>query len=498
VLTRRIIPCLDVDAGRVVKGVRFQNLREMGDPLELARRYAREGADELVFLDISATAEGRSATLDLVAAVAREVGVPLTMGGGIRSVDDARAALRAGADKVAVNTAAVERPDLIDELAAAFGSQCVVLAVDARRAGPGWEVVTVAGSRATGIDAVAWCVEGVRRGAGEILLTSIDRDGTRGGYDLDLIRAVAGAVNVPVIASGGAGGIAHLVDALLAGADAVLAASMFHEGQVSIPEVKRELRRAGLPVRSGDVGEDWIDDLHFDAAGLVPVVVEAAGGVRMLAYADRQALARTVETGWAWFYSRSRGRLWQKGETSGNRLRVLAVDVDCDGDAVRYRVEPEGPTCHTGAPSCFYDTVWQADPGSGGSTRQEGDEGGGLPAALSQLLERIDARLDQRPEGSYVVRLAQDPDLALRKVGEEAVEVLVAAAGLLRDRTADPELRRHLVAEAADLLFHTLVLLRVLDIDPDLVGDELRRRQRPPGAANPVRGPAGGTPAGQG
>src|SRR5690606_15228496 len=218
----------------------------------------------------------------------------------------------------------------------------------------------------------AWCVEAARRGAGEILLTSIDRDGTRDGYDLPLIRAVAGAAGVPVIASGGAGRVEHLVEALRAGAAAVLAASVFHDGEISLPEAREALRRAGLPVPSGPTApapagdaaaggaRDWIDNLRYGPDGLVPVVVEAADGVRMLAYADRQALRRTVETGWAWFYSRSRGRHWQKGESSGNRLRVVAVDTDCDGDAVRYRVEPQGPTCHTGQVSCFFDVVWRA------------------------------------------------------------------------------------------------------------------------------------------
>src|SRR5690606_2305023 len=229
--------------------------------------------------------------------------------------------------------------------------------------------------------------------------------------------------------------------------------------------------------------------------GLVPVVVEAADGVRMLAYADREALRRTVATGWAWFFSRSRGRLWQKGESSGNRLRVLAVDVDCDGDAVRYRVAPEGPSCHTGAPSCFFDTVWERGPapgtGSGEAARAEAGAGG-LGAALEELLGRIDARLHRRPAGSYVVRLADDPDLALRKVGEEAVEVLVAAAAA-RGAGDDEARRQDLVHEVADLFFHTLVLLRVLGLDPDEVGRELRRRQRPaPGEQRPGPPPGAG------
>lgn len=259
-LAVRVIPCLDVAGGRVVKGVRFRDLRELGDPAEAAFRYATEGADEIVFLDIGAAPEERGTALDWVRRTAERVFVPLTVGGGVRAVEDARALLGAGADKVGVNTAAAERPELLGELAHRFGSQCVVLSIDARRRGldprgdergegDGWEVVTHGGRRGTGRDAVAWAVEGVERGAGEILLTSIDADGTRGGYDLDLLARVAEAVPVPVIASGGAGEPAHLAAALEAGAAAVLAASIFHEGTYTVAEVKEELARRGFPVR---------------------------------------------------------------------------------------------------------------------------------------------------------------------------------------------------------------------------------------------------------
>ncbi|MBX5442692.1 MAG: imidazole glycerol phosphate synthase subunit HisF [Solirubrobacteraceae bacterium] len=248
---KRVIPCLDVDGGRVVKGTRFLNLRDAGDPVELAAFYDREGADELVFLDITATHHKRETVVDLARRTADEVFVPFTIGGGIRSVADAQAVLDAGADKVSVNSAAVARPDLISEMAPVFGDQCVVLAIDARRRddGAGWEVVVAGGRTRTGRDAVAWAREGVERGAGEILLTSMDRDGTSDGYDLELIRAVSEAVNVPVIASGGAGELSHLADALNAGADAALAASIFHFGTHSIAEAKRALAEAGIPVR---------------------------------------------------------------------------------------------------------------------------------------------------------------------------------------------------------------------------------------------------------
>ena len=248
----RVIPCLDVTDGRVVKGVNFVDLRDAGDPVELAARYDREGADELVFLDITASSDNRRTTIDMVERTAAEVFIPFTVGGGIRSIEDARSMLRAGADKVSVNTSAVQRPDLIDEIAAEFGVQCVVCAVDAKRRidGTGWEVFLHGGRTATGIDVMAWVGEAVRRGAGEILLTSMDRDGTRQGFDLELTRAVCDEVNVPVIASGGVGTLQHLVDGVtVGGASGVLAASIFHFGEHTIAEAKELMIANGVTVR---------------------------------------------------------------------------------------------------------------------------------------------------------------------------------------------------------------------------------------------------------
>ncbi len=252
-LTRRIIPCLDCKDGRVVKGVQFQGLRDAGDPVELARSYEQQGADELVILDVSATPEGRRTAHHTVEAVRAVLSIPLTVGGGVRTVDDARALLEAGADKVSVNTAAVTSPELIDELAARFGVQCTVLALDAARPsdgrGPDFEVVIRSGKERTGRDAGAWAREAVRRGAGEILLTSWDRDGTRSGYDLEILRSVCAAVNVPVIASGGADHAGHMVEAFAVGVDAVLAASIFHDGDTTVAALKHELAAVGVPVR---------------------------------------------------------------------------------------------------------------------------------------------------------------------------------------------------------------------------------------------------------
>jgi imidazole glycerol-phosphate synthase subunit HisF len=248
-LMRRVIPCLDTRDGRVVKGVRFRELRDAGAPVELAARYADQGADEVVLLDVSATPEGRGNALATVRAVRRVLSIPLTVGGGVRNVDDAERLLSAGADKVGVNSAAVERPELLTELAERFGRQCVTLAVDALGGGSDWEVVTRSGTTRTGRRVLDWIRAGCAHGAGEILLTSIDRDGTRAGYDLELIAAVADGVAVPVVASGGGATVAHLTAALSAGADAVLAASMFHEGEFTVADVKRELAHAGVAVR---------------------------------------------------------------------------------------------------------------------------------------------------------------------------------------------------------------------------------------------------------
>ena len=256
-LMRRVIVCLDVQDGRVVKGVQFRGLRDVGDPVELAMRYEREGADEMVFLDISATAEARATMLDVARNTAERLFIPLTIGGGVRSVDDVARALRAGADKVALNSAAVKRPPVLTEAAERFGGQCVVASIDAKRGDDGlWRVWTSGGREATGRDAVEWATECVARGAGEILLTSIGQDGSRTGYDLDITRAVAGAVTVPVIASGGAGTGAHLVDAVRVGhADAVLVAGILHDGVTTVGALKDAMRRAGLGVRAVDVNE---------------------------------------------------------------------------------------------------------------------------------------------------------------------------------------------------------------------------------------------------
>ncbi|MBX2808071.1 MAG: imidazole glycerol phosphate synthase subunit HisF [Cellvibrionaceae bacterium] len=254
-LAKRIIPCLDVDAGRVVKGVQFEAIRDAGDPVEVAKRYNQEGADEITFLDITATHEGRDTTAHTVEKIAKEVFIPLTVGGGIRKLDDVRTLLNAGADKVGINSAAVFEPTFVQQASARFGAQCIVVAIDARQVNaegeaPRWELFTHGGRRATGLDAVAWAKKMADYGAGEILLTSMDCDGTKNGFDLGLTRAVSEAVAVPVIASGGVGNLQHLVDGVVeGGADAVLAASIFHFGQYSVPQAKAYMRERGVAIR---------------------------------------------------------------------------------------------------------------------------------------------------------------------------------------------------------------------------------------------------------
>jgi len=250
-LAKRIIPCLDVDNGRVVKGVKFVEIRDAGDPVEIARRYDEQGADEIIFLDITASSDNRETMVHVVESMASEVFIPLTVGGGIRKVEDVRRMLNAGADKVGINTAAVARPEFVKEASDHFGSQCIVVAIDAKQVGPDkWEVFTHGGRKAAGLDAVAWAKKMTDYGAGEILLTSMDRDGTRDGFDLRLTRAVCDAVSIPVIASGGVGNLDHLVDGILTGhADAVLAASIFHFGEYTVGQAKQRLAAAGIEVR---------------------------------------------------------------------------------------------------------------------------------------------------------------------------------------------------------------------------------------------------------
>lgn len=380
-LAKRIIPCLDVKGGRVVKGVNFVNIRDAGDPVEAARAYNAAGADELVFLDISATLEDRGTLLEVVRQVAEQVFIPFTVGGGIRTLEDIRAILQAGADKISLNSAAVENPELVRTAAERFGSQCVVVAIDVRRNSSGrYDVLIAGGTRATDLDALEWAKRVEALGAGEILLTSMDRDGTKSGFDLDITRQIADAVRIPVIASGGAGQLADFYDGLVAGgAEAVLAASLFHFNEIAIPQLKSYLALRGIPMRpSPGQSEDFTafpppfmtgtplaepsvqtaiwDKLKKDPSGLVSVIVreQQTGEILMQAYIDQEALQQTLITGLMHYHSRSRGKLWLKGESSGHFQQVRSIRVDCDADCLLVDVLQLGPACHTGAHSCFF------------------------------------------------------------------------------------------------------------------------------------------------
>lgn len=361
--TKRIIPCLDVKNGQVVKGVHFVGLKEIGNPIQLAKEYYEQGADELVFLDITATHEGRNTMVDMVEAVAKEIHIPFTVGGGIRTVEDMKAMLRAGADKISLNSAAVKDPSLIQKGAEMFGSQCIVLAVDARQreTKDGWNVVIHGGRIDTGMDVLAWVRQATALGAGEILLTSMDADGTKQGFDLALCKAVNEIIEVPLIASGGCGSLTHFYDVFDQNvADAALAASLFHYGELSIHEVKQYLSYRGIPVREHHPTiEEWISRLDFDKqGGLIPVIVQEdqTNEVLMLAYMSKESLTITMEKGLACYYSRSRNTLWLKGETSGHYQHVKHLSMDCDHDTLLMRVIQEDAACHTHAHTCFYTT----------------------------------------------------------------------------------------------------------------------------------------------
>lgn len=372
-LTKRIIPCLDVKDGRVVKGVNFVSLRDAGDPVECAKQYNLSGADELVFLDITATLEARDTVIDMVNRVADEIFIPFTVGGGIRTVDDIRAILNAGADKVSLNSAAVKNPDFVREASEKFGAQCIVVAIDVkRREGrenefpSGWEVVIAGGTKPTGIDALWWAKKVVELGCGEILLTSMDKDGTKSGFDNVITSMIADSVPVPVIASGGAGKMEDFYDGIVDGkADAVLAASLFHFGEIKISDLKNYLADKGIPVRRIPRELDMWAHMKKNNDGMVPAITidSVTGEVLMMAYMNYEAFELTCKTGYMHYYSRSRNKLWKKGEESGHLQKVIEGRIDCDKDTLLYKVEQTGAACHTGNKSCFYTLIdeWDVD-----------------------------------------------------------------------------------------------------------------------------------------
>lgn len=464
----RVIPCLDVANGRVVKGVSFESLRDAGDPVEAAIRYEAEGADELAFLDIAAAHEKRGTLVDLASRVAEVLSIPFTVGGGVRSVEDADALLRAGADRVTVNTAAVEDASLITRLAEQFGAQCVVVAIDGKRVRDTgglavMRVMTHGGRRPTDRTVTGWAAAAAAAGAGEILLTSVDADGTQAGFDLEMLRAVRAAVDIPIVASGGAGQLDDFAKAVvIGGADAVLAASVFHDRIFTIGAVKEAMRRVGLAIRPAPARVRTLLP-RYDASGLVPVVMRdvVTGNVLTLAWTNAEALAKTRETGLAHFYSRSRKVLWKKGETSGNVQRVVGISLDCDDDTVLYDVRPSGPACHTGADSCFSRVETLGAPGE--------DAGPADALDLTALFAIVRARKESPVPGSYTNKLLEaGVSRIAQKVGEEAVET--ALASVTGDAGA-------LAGEAADLLYHLAVLLTARGVAPGDVAVKLAERR---------------------
>ena len=473
-LAKRIIACLDVRNGRVVKGTKFTDIKDVDSPEKLAKFYSDNSVDELVFYDITASNEERKTSLEFVERVARVINIPFSAGGGVSTIEDFKYILRKGADKVSVNSAAVRNPQLIREASMAFGSQCVVLSMDVKKNDEGsWSVYVKGGREKTELDAIEWAITAAELGAGEIVVNSIDEDGMKNGYDLELLRRITSVVNIPVIASGGAGKKEHFLDAIQnAGVDGVLAASVFHFGDIKVPELKRYLKENGAEIRMPEAAPQKkespsaenadISMISFGKDGLVPCICQDAktGAVLMLAYMNEQSLRLTLEKKRAVYYSRSRGELWEKGATSGNTQKVRALYYDCDADALLIKVEQTGNACHTGEYSCFFNAVFDdlgvsADPGS---------------SVFGELYATVIGRKNDPSEGSYTNYLFDKGlDKILKKVGEEAAETIIAA------KNQD---RQELIGETGDLIYHLTVMLAEKGISMDEIEQELKSRFR--------------------
>ena len=473
-LAKRIIACLDVRNGRVVKGTKFTDIKDVDSPEKLAKFYSDNSVDELVFYDITASNEERKTSLEFVERVARVINIPFSAGGGVSTIEDFKYILRKGADKVSVNSAAVKNPQLIREASMAFGSQCVVLSMDVKKNGQGsWSVYVKGGREKTELDAIEWAITAAELGAGEIVVNSIDEDGMKNGYDLELLSRITSVVNIPVIASGGAGKKEHFLDALQkTGVDGVLAASVFHFGEIKVPELKQYLKENGAEIRMPEAAPQKkespsaenanISMISFGKDGLVPCICQDAktGAVLMLAYMNEQSLRLTLEKKRAVYYSRSRSELWEKGATSGNTQKVRAIYYDCDADALLIKVEQTGNACHTGEYSCFFNAVFDdlgvsADSGS---------------SVFGELYATVLGRKNDPSEGSYTNYLFDKGlDKILKKVGEEAAETIIAA------KNQD---RQELIGETGDLIYHLTVMLAEKGISMDEIEQELKSRFR--------------------
>ena len=417
--------------------------------------YSEQGADELVYLDITASHEGRKTFTDLVRRIAAEINIPFTVGGGIGELADVDRLLNAGADKVSVNSAAIRNPQLVNDIAKHFGSQVCVVAIDARQTPQGWKCYLNGGRLETDRYLMDWAKEVNDRGAGEILFTSMDHDGVKNGYANAALAELSESLTIPVIASGGAGKKEHFRDAFLEGkADAALAASVFHFGEIPIPELKAYLRSEGINIRYYDV-KQYKENMELDFEkmnGLVPAIIQDnyTQKVLMLGFMNKEAYDKTVETGKVTFFSRTKNRLWTKGEESGNFLHVVSIQADCDKDTLLIKVHPEGPVCHTGT-----DTCW--------GEKNEQDI-----MFLKELQDFIDKRHAEMPEKSYTTSLFKSGvNKMAQKVGEEAVETIIEACNGTDER---------LIYEGADLLYHLIVPLTSKGYRIEDLARELKER----------------------
>ena len=452
-ITKRIIPCLDVRDGRVVKGINFDGIQDVADPVEMARFYNERGADELVFYDITASIENRSIFTEVLKKVASQIFIPLTVGGGINTLEDFDRVLKCGADKVSVNSGAIKDPELIHKGAQRYGNQCVVLSMDVKKVGEAYHVFTGAGKQDTGMDALEWAERGVALGAGELVINSIDTDGVKKGFDMDLLLAIAQRVSVPIIASGGAGSMEDFYQLFQHPAmDAGLAASVFHYKEIDIMELKNYLAGKGIPMRRVSPKRE----LKFDEKGLIPAIVQDyyTKKVLTLAYMNAESLEISMKEGRTCFYSRSRQELWRKGETSGNTQQIVSITLDCDGDALVVEVVKNGPACHTGEDSCFFQPLYISPELA--------------PFSYDGLYQLIRGRKEEPKEGSYTTYLFQKGlDKILKKIGEESAEVIIAGVKGQREEA---------VYEVADLLYHLMVFMVEEGIPLSEVTDELARR----------------------
>lgn len=443
----KIIACLDVSGGMLVKGIKFDQIEEIKDPVEAGVKYAEEGIDELVYYDISATTEDRGIFEQPIIDISKKINIPFTVGGGIRTLEDIDRVLKLGATKVSINSAAVKNPELIKSASDTFGKNRIVVGMDVKKVGDSWKVYLGAGKVETDLDAIEWAVKCEELGAGELTINSIDNDGVKGGFNLELMRALSEAVDIPLVASGGAGKYEDFIDAFKAGSTGALGASVFHFGILDIAELKAK------------VIEYMVDSLKYGSNGLIPVVVQDARTKTVLiqAYMNKESVRKTIETKSSWFYSRSRDELWEKGATSGNTQTVVSLYSDCDDDSLLLNVIPDGPACHTGAVSCYYNEII--------------DTGAGIDRGiLFEEFDLIKERLKNPKPGSYTdYLLGEGVDKICKKIGEEAAETIIAA----KNNSSE-----ELIYEAADLLYHLNVLLVNQGVDLDDIMKEIEARYR--------------------